>query len=563
MEVLADEVEQVLRRALVHNLAERIPGLKVTDVKQRAAAELTAGRAQFHYDVTVLRHPDRGKRFGPLIISELRNAYEDVIEDIEAYTEMAYFGNGVDFVWCADDQCSLKELIAPIWEPIKFSVPQEVNVDMEAFLGQLKVIYEGHLQGIEKLDILDIETRIDERTVWTRDIFLTVHYVGKYQLDDLGPAINRQIKRSESDISVEIEAYLLSQTGADTSWSRNKKGTYTVRIKGKEEVEEEEEEGEEIAEMDKVGNPLWAIIALATVGGLVFLCLLVGLIVHCVKKHSRYKDDWHEASHETRLERDFKERATRSAHLRCDGSRDARPHFLDRRREPRREQQHERPRDDGRGGRRRPRGERNEGHKRRRPRVEPIIENMSLRHRDDTLYLLKNANSFHFDGAMEKNNDRPAAFCNAPAYYEEPRTVRALRPGSSAEFTYEEPRVDMSVRPRPVYEEPPSVATLRPGPFYVKPHTVAVPGLLPVHRKQSFVEEDQSAPRPDPEDDIAHYPARPDSGGRSSVVPEQLPPPLTVAGYTHDTRWQRAKQERGGESALYRQRESEHALYKQ
>ena len=511
-EALRVEAEEVLRWVLVLDLAERVPGLKVTTVEERAAPKLSAGRALFHYDITMLRHQDRDKKFAPLIISELRNTYEEVIADVEAYTDMRYFGKGIDFVWCVEDQCSVKERIALIWDPVKFNVPRKISVDMDDFLGQLEVIYEAHLQGIEKLDILDIKFRIDEGAKQTKDIILSVAYAEKYQMVDLEPAINDRIKQSMSNISVEIEAYLLSQTGAGTNWYRNSKGAYTLRTKVvntlTEEVEweeeEEEEEEEEMGEVEKVKKPPSTIIILA-IFGLLVLCLLVWFAVHQSKKRSRYKDEWRPTSHAT---------SSRSS-----GSGSASPHFLDRRdrSNPLRERQRQRSYEMGqerrrrRRRRRKPCGEEKGGRAAhpRRPRATPIVDGaLPHRRRDDTLCALENAASFDFGNVAEEDRGRPGTLRNVP-------DVATLRPGSAVGRACPKPRDDALGRLGSGHEEPRGAAAPRPGPSYEKPRTGSA-------TEQPAAEEYQSVRRPDPEGEVSPYqdcrPARPKIGGHPCGV---------------------------------------------
>ena len=106
MTELEDEMMLALRRALV-DLTESVWGLKVTGVVESAkmaseqeknAAADDGGkkkkRVRFYYDVTVLKHPTPGRRFGPIIIDALKQNYDKIMEDIEAYTQMEYFGQG-------------------------------------------------------------------------------------------------------------------------------------------------------------------------------------------------------------------------------------------------------------------------------------------------------------------------------------------------------------------------------------------------------------------------------------------------------------------------------------
>ncbi len=85
---IKDEMKTVLKRVLVR-LSERIPGLKITNVEEKAVFDhnlLRTPRAlekdlTVYFNVYVLR--DDEKKFGPLIIAELRDTYEEVLDQIQ------------------------------------------------------------------------------------------------------------------------------------------------------------------------------------------------------------------------------------------------------------------------------------------------------------------------------------------------------------------------------------------------------------------------------------------------------------------------------------------------
>ena len=85
--ILIDEMTTVLKRVLLR-LAERIPGLKISSVEEVTHLSTAPHRdlRVLKLDVTVNFHVyvvmDEEKRFGPLIITELRDSYDEVIEQI-------------------------------------------------------------------------------------------------------------------------------------------------------------------------------------------------------------------------------------------------------------------------------------------------------------------------------------------------------------------------------------------------------------------------------------------------------------------------------------------------
>jgi len=113
---LRDDMMLALRRVLT-DIAARVSDLKITGVvesdpfnaAENGRVKLTGGadgdgprngkrKERFYYDVTVLRHPNKNRKFAPLIMAELRNSYEEMLDDIQSYTAMSNFGAGLDFV---------------------------------------------------------------------------------------------------------------------------------------------------------------------------------------------------------------------------------------------------------------------------------------------------------------------------------------------------------------------------------------------------------------------------------------------------------------------------------
>lgn len=85
---LKAEMKTVLRRILIR-LSERIAGLKVTDIKERVVVNRNLEKAlralqrdvTLYYNVYVVRDDDRD--FGPLIINEIRDSYDEVLDQIQ------------------------------------------------------------------------------------------------------------------------------------------------------------------------------------------------------------------------------------------------------------------------------------------------------------------------------------------------------------------------------------------------------------------------------------------------------------------------------------------------
>lgn len=86
--VVNDEMMTVLRRVL-SRVADQIPGMRIASLERvtgnRKLGGVVAGRAlarevAFNYNVNVIS--EENKQWGELIIQELRDTYEEVLEDI-------------------------------------------------------------------------------------------------------------------------------------------------------------------------------------------------------------------------------------------------------------------------------------------------------------------------------------------------------------------------------------------------------------------------------------------------------------------------------------------------
>jgi len=96
---LKDEMAIVLRRVLIR-LSERIPGLKVKNVEEKVVMNRSLEKSlralakdvTLYFNVNVVRDDDR--QFGPLIIAAMRDSYDEVLTQIQTFTDTSYFGGG-------------------------------------------------------------------------------------------------------------------------------------------------------------------------------------------------------------------------------------------------------------------------------------------------------------------------------------------------------------------------------------------------------------------------------------------------------------------------------------
>jgi len=105
MRELKDEMKTVLQRILVR-LAERIEDLKISKIEEKFVPKNRNMQAtkdvSIYFNVYVIRSDE--KRFGPIIISELRDNYGEVREQMVQFTDTRYIGANVQFNLCTSSQ---------------------------------------------------------------------------------------------------------------------------------------------------------------------------------------------------------------------------------------------------------------------------------------------------------------------------------------------------------------------------------------------------------------------------------------------------------------------------
>mmetsp|Transcript_5616 Transcript_5616/g.12239 ORF Transcript_5616/g.12239 Transcript_5616/m.12239 type:complete len:700 (+) Transcript_5616:209-2308(+) len=117
MRELKNEMKTVLKRILLR-LAKSISGLKVSEIEEKIVAnrrELQFQRknsnsnnrrglrslardVSIFFNVFVIR--DDNKKFGPLIIQEIGDSYNELISEIQTFTDVTYFGGDIDLNMC-------------------------------------------------------------------------------------------------------------------------------------------------------------------------------------------------------------------------------------------------------------------------------------------------------------------------------------------------------------------------------------------------------------------------------------------------------------------------------
>ena len=255
MRELKDEMALVLRRvlAIVAETQRDLKVLSILNVRNNRDATRGGGDKRWvYYDISVARRPNES--FAPVVIAGLQDPYGELVEHFERYETMKFFGYGIDFYWCIQDDveeggdgeeeqplevagvCSFTE--EAVNADLKLAgLPKEL--DETGLVHHTTRIYRDLLQGIERLDIIDIEKEVMNVTSYiskageehhNMTVFFDIRIVQKYRLDDFfGPAIHIKLQGSTNDILDSIRDYSDTQTNLTLNWYVTDEGAYAVR----------------------------------------------------------------------------------------------------------------------------------------------------------------------------------------------------------------------------------------------------------------------------------------------------------------------------------------------
>eukprot|EP00579_Thalassiosira_antarctica_P009147 CAMPEP_0201901826 /NCGR_PEP_ID=MMETSP0902-20130614/54634_1 /ASSEMBLY_ACC=CAM_ASM_000551 /TAXON_ID=420261 /ORGANISM="Thalassiosira antarctica, Strain CCMP982" /LENGTH=679 /DNA_ID=CAMNT_0048435801 /DNA_START=52 /DNA_END=2092 /DNA_ORIENTATION=- len=128
MRDLKDEMKTVLKRILLR-LADRIPGLRITEIEEKVVLNRNLLKAlrslkrdvTLYFNVHVVRDDD--KKFGPLIIAELRDSYSEVLDQIQTFSDTKYFGGDLNLNFCTSQSGKYELCVKEIFNPTAPSSP--------------------------------------------------------------------------------------------------------------------------------------------------------------------------------------------------------------------------------------------------------------------------------------------------------------------------------------------------------------------------------------------------------------------------------------------------------
>jgi len=302
---LKEQVRTALKDFLLE-LAIRFTGaadLGVSSVKETTRfwgfeGEMNqVGGMDVYYDVRVIREPEQ--EFGPTIIEEVIDSYEDIVKDIqdkvptEIYVNICAQGGEGGLannnptsspMGSLFNRCSLQS--EEVTTTFRFKdLPQEITnntasfddikmVIMEAYKEILTGGGDGSIGGLMLLSIADKEeVPLDDGII---DAYFNIVFVGGSSGVAYATAIEDKIARSRDVVENRLQSYTDESTDWNVRWCTKEEGTLTVCAPGEKAlsggVDGGVDGGENASETKSV--PVWGYIVIASVGGVMGLACI-------------------------------------------------------------------------------------------------------------------------------------------------------------------------------------------------------------------------------------------------------------------------------------------------
>eukprot|EP00970_Alexandrium_tamarense_P018592 scaffold13354_cov181-Alexandrium_tamarense.AAC.5 len=427
MRGLKNEVLVVLK-VIVTGLAERVSGLKVSNIEER----LTRGRrdavsvhvddseryeqnsdggslqlrrfshnnnqqqralvksVDLFYDITVIRNPTQ--KYAPIILSEIKDQYPEILNAIQEYNNGGgYVSQNIALDLCTTDGCA-NEVVTVSSGPME--LPPDLDVGSVA--DTLAAIYGELLGSVQGLDVASITFK---DMVDLEGGAVNIRFEVRVLPDgrDLDSLVKRKLESAKEDIVKKLREYTsagyFALNGVELSWCTDKDGNIASTSCSS-------------VKSSSVGMPTWLIITIVCVS--ILACCLLGACIMSISyqrsdEERKAVNSFHTYMHNPQLWKRYQ-------HLEEQRKREARER---RRRRPRRLPLYNRRERSPRRSRRRTRSE--EEDERRRLRYE---HRYYKRETDDTF----NENEFQLVLANHAHNERPQTFNypqleNGPMYY--------------------------------------------------------------------------------------------------------------------------------------------------
>ena len=281
---LKDELLLILKRVVVE-LADRMDNLRITKVEEDFARNTGVvsedqrdASLDIFFKITVVRI--EGVDFPTILITWIRDSYDDVVGMIREYTSQTYFGTEVGLNWCTqpDDLTPTSLFSKCNSETTQFitKMKQVAEIPLKQMAEDLAVI---HRRNIER-DIADLEV---EEVVVKEILGLPGGYVDvvfevkskQVYGKNFEETILKTVHENEADVLEEIQSYSLMELEKDLYWCLDTKERVYTTCKKPTVVKEEPASS---------GFPLMTIIGVA-VG--VILLVFAGILCICLRNNKK------------------------------------------------------------------------------------------------------------------------------------------------------------------------------------------------------------------------------------------------------------------------------------
>ena len=93
---LSDDNEGSMEELIISNVEEKVMPVSINDSSTSALRSATS--VTLYYNVYLVRNDEY--KFGPIIINEIRNRYNEILDQIQSFADTKYFGGNLKMNWC-------------------------------------------------------------------------------------------------------------------------------------------------------------------------------------------------------------------------------------------------------------------------------------------------------------------------------------------------------------------------------------------------------------------------------------------------------------------------------
>ena len=95
---LSDDNEGSMEELIISNVEEKVMPVSINDNNAASSSLRSATSLTLYYNVYLVRNDEY--KFGPIIINEIRNRYNEILDQIQSFADTKYFGGNLKMNWC-------------------------------------------------------------------------------------------------------------------------------------------------------------------------------------------------------------------------------------------------------------------------------------------------------------------------------------------------------------------------------------------------------------------------------------------------------------------------------